>query len=239
MQYYRHKLSIFFTERLPLGIPFAPIICFLLINFIGTHIATTQCDVLTIQGEKMKKLYAMLAFCFGAMAAQAHADPVDVSYTVTGSAGNWNLDFSVANNLGGTNDIYFFGVDLSGRNITGSPTNWDPNNWPTWNNSPYGGSNTTYNNVWIDFGPNEIVPSATLSGFDVAVSDLNAPTSVQWFAVALNGIYTGGGNFNNSSNPGFEGTATSGAAVPEPASLALLGAGVLGVAASRRKKKAQ
>lgn len=53
------------------------------------------------------------------------ADPINVSYTVTGGPGDWTLDFSVNNNLGGAadQDFYFFGVDLSSSsNITGSPT---------------------------------------------------------------------------------------------------------------------
>jgi hypothetical protein len=34
------------------------------------------------------------------------AAPVDVTYTFSGSAGDWTYDFSVTNNLGGTNYIY-------------------------------------------------------------------------------------------------------------------------------------
>jgi hypothetical protein len=77
-----------------------------------------------------KKPWLLAAAVVAATALQgslAEANPVDVSYTVTGSAGNWTLDFSVTDNLGGTNDIYFFGVELSARDIVGSPTNWDPN----------------------------------------------------------------------------------------------------------------
>jgi hypothetical protein len=33
----------------------------------------------------------------------AQAGPVDVTYTFSGSAGDWTYGFSVTNNLGGTN----------------------------------------------------------------------------------------------------------------------------------------
>jgi hypothetical protein len=36
----------------------------------------------------------------------AQAAPVDVTYTFSGSAGDWTYDFSVTNNLGGTNYLY-------------------------------------------------------------------------------------------------------------------------------------
>src|SRR5262245_36697130 len=65
------------------------------------------------------------------------ADPIDVTYSVTGSAGSWVLDFSVTNNLGGTNDIYFFGVSLTDPNNIGGPAFWNP---------VFG--NPTYNNLW-------------------------------------------------------------------------------------------
>lgn len=159
------------------------------------------------------------------------------SYSVSGSSGNWSLDFSVNNNLGGTNDIYFFGVLLPARAITGSPTGWDPNGWPSWNNSSYGGSNINYNNNWIDFdytGPLTIQPGQTLSGFVAHDTAATAPTSVQWFAYAANGTYLGGDNFNTITNPGFEAAA---GAVPLPSSLLLFGPGLAGLAAMRRRFK--
>ena len=63
----------------------------------------------------------------------ARAAAVDVSYTASGSPSNWVLDFSVTNSLGGTNDIYFFGVSLpTGHNIVGSPTGYIANTWLEW-----------------------------------------------------------------------------------------------------------
>src|SRR5258708_10871209 len=81
---------------------------------------------------------------FGGLTS-ANANPVDVSFTASGSAGNWLLDFSITNNLGGTNDIYLFGVRLPARNEVGTPTGWDPNTSPGGLNwFGYGGSNTHY-----------------------------------------------------------------------------------------------
>ena len=53
----------------------------------------------------MKKLVYLILMLLGVLPT-AQASPVDVSYTVSGSAGNWALDFSITNNLGSTYDIY-------------------------------------------------------------------------------------------------------------------------------------
>lgn len=174
---------------------------------------------------------------FALTAGVAYAGPVDVTYSVSGSAGNWVLDFSVSNNLNpSTMGIYFFGVELdTGRNIVGSPTNFDPDAWSTWDNTGYGGSATIYNNNWIDFASNytSILPGGSLAGFQAVYTGASAPTSVKFFAFAndpTGGQYNGTDNFNNQWNPGFEGIAT----VPAPASLGLMG--LAGLAASRRRR---
>jgi hypothetical protein len=60
----------------------------------------------------------MVAF---GVSAPAAADTVDVSYTVSGSPGAWVYDFSVTNNIGGTNRIFMFGIQLGKTDIVGSP----------------------------------------------------------------------------------------------------------------------
>ncbi len=167
-------------------------------------------------------------------AGAAYAGPV-VSYSVSGSAGNWTLDFSVTNNLNPADmDIYFFGVELdTGRNIAGSPAGYDPNIWGTWDNTAAGGSSTIYNNIWIEFNYNLLLPGQMLSGFQALYTAATAPTEVDYFCFATSlsgGQYSGTDNFWNQFNPGFEGTAY----IPVPTSLALMG--LAGLAATRRRR---
>ena len=177
----------------------------------------------------------MISFCLVALlAGTVYAAPT-VSFNVSGSSGDWTLDFSVTNTLGDSNDIYFFGVDLP-AGITASPSVWDPS--ASWNNSLNGGSSTNYNNVWLTnpSGGNVILDGHTLSGFDVHDTSATAPTSVQWFAYAANGTYLGGDNFYYAYNPGFEGFASP-SSVPLPPSVLFMGTGILGLVGWRRFRK--
>lgn len=186
---------------------------------------------------KLTSIFAAFAL-LGTMAA-AQASDIDVSYTVSGSSGSWVYDFSATNNLGGTNDIYFFGIELEARNIAGSPVNWDPNANSSWNTGIYsGGQGINYDNIWIDGNfPTSLLPGQTLSGFKAASTELTARSSVRWFAFSSNGTYTGSFCTMNCGapygNPGFEYSALS--VVPVPAAVWLFGSalGVIGV--MRRK----
>jgi hypothetical protein len=192
-----------------------------------------------------------LAMALGAvtLGQPAYADPVDVSFTVTGSPGAWLLDFSVTNNLGGTNSIYYLNLQLPATSIVGSPAGWSYSsvNNP-WSNTAYGGSSIVYNNPWRVSGNSPIMPSGpmissgqTLSGFEVMDTDLVAPTSVLWTAFATLGTYNGPGCFSCGVNPGFEGLALDPpVATPLPGTLPLFagGLGALGLLGWRRKRKA-
>lgn len=185
---------------------------------------------------RSSKVFLFLS-AFLAAVATAAAAPV-VTYTVSGTSGNYTLDFSVTNNLTGTDqDIYLFGVLLSAPNVVGSPSSFDPTVFSTWTNSGYGGSSLLYNNVWLDGSESDLMPGQTLSGFDVQVSDATAPQAVPWFAFAasVSGLDAYGGSDyfgGDPTNPGFEGVAS-----PEPASWLLLIAGVGAFALLRLKTK--
>lgn len=176
----------------------------------------------------------------------ALAAPVDVSYKVLGSAGNYTYDFSVTNNLGDTNNIYFFGVNVPNGNAVDA-NGYNSTVWLTWNNDIYGGSNTVYNQNWVtnNVFDDSIHPGDANSSFQVISNDLNKLTSVNWFAFAYGGEYFGPGNERPSTpwNPLFEGSAKvlSDSPIPSPVpepevyAMMLAGLGLVGFM-SRRKK---
>ena len=164
-----------------------------------------------------------------------------VTYTATGSAGSWDLEFTLTSNLlPGEGDLYFLGVYLdSGRNITASPANWDPERFREWSNLSYGGSDIRYNNVWLNLysRPDDILSGESKSGFRAHSSSLVVPTTLPFFSFAAAGVYQGNSNYSNYWNPGFEGTATYTplSTVPEPASFAIVGIGLVALVRRRRK----
>jgi hypothetical protein len=168
----------------------------------------------------------------------AYALPIDVTVTTSGSPGDWTLDFSVTNNLSkGT--AYFFGVQLPGSDITGTPAGWDSTVWPQFNTANAGGANITYNNVWIDAGG--ISPGFTLSGFEAMDTQEDLPASIPWFVVVENADYTGSDYFNRSTNPGFQSAIELISPTPLPATLPLfaVGLGLVGYLARRRKQSSK
>ncbi len=219
---------------------------------------TVGCGV-SVKGMRMKPRWASLvaALLLFVAVGTGKAGPVDESYSVSGSAGNWLYDFSVTNNLGGSTEIYYYGVALPNA-VVGSivyPSGWFAGNPGGWNWSGYGGSNTNYNTLWITcpspscpagYPLSEIYTGQTLSGFQISDSGLTALTSVSWFAVDV-GYYAPPQPgcsficFAPYTNPGFEGLATPAAATSEtplPAALPLFGTG-LGITAflARRRKR--
>ena len=88
--------------------------------------------------------WLLISFCLVALlAGNVYAAP-SVAFKVSGSSGNWTLDFSVTNTLGANNNIYFFGVLLPAPDITATPSGWHA----------YPGSYKTF----INSGPNQQGP---------------------------------------------------------------------------------
>lgn len=171
-----------------------------------------------------KALPLAVALAMGFAASNAVAD--SASYTLSGSAGNWTLDFTFVNDLGVNDlDIYFVGFNLPGATYISSPSGW----------SDYGGY-AGYGVTPLNYGvsiPDMIQNGESLGGFKILSSSLSAPTSVGWFAMHYDWAHDG-----VSGNPVFYGDATVAvAAVPEPETYAMLlaGLGLLGFVARRRK----
>jgi hypothetical protein len=133
---------------------------------------------------------ATVAVLVGPLTVQsARANPIDVSYTVTGSASNWTLDFSVTNNISSTQDIYFFGVQEN--NWLAGPAGWS-------DAGSYSVNGTTYGITWLstpggnapDGTPN-VVFGQTMDGFQALDVSYLEPTSISWFASSVASNFQG------------------------------------------------
>jgi hypothetical protein len=176
---------------------------------------------------KKKILAACMAFsCLTTLATNCFAQAPTSSYTVTGSPGDWTLDFTVKNNmtLFPQQQLFYFGVataEAQFDTITSSPGNWsDDGAWDPVTDSDFIGLNITYNDTWVH-SPEFVGVTAghSLSGFDCTYTGLTVPTTFDFVAAlhADNDPYTGGGNmqggppnegYSPEVTPEFQGTAT-------------------------------
>jgi hypothetical protein len=168
-----------------------------------------------------------LTVCLSTLSTDLLAQPV-VNYTVSGTSGNYTLDFTINNTTPGTQgfDIYFFGVLVDGV-ASGSPSGYNSSYYSTIHAVEADGPafNWPFNNTWIDPTDTALPTGRTLSGFEVSDIDQSAPISVQYFAFGENNgvVYTGPGEVPDSSNPSnplFVGNTI--AVVPEPTILSII-----------------
>ena len=73
------------------------------------------------------KLFGLIASCgisFLGLLTDAQAIPVDVSGVLSGSPGDWTYNFSLTNNLTGTNNVYALSVFISDVTNIGQTASW-------------------------------------------------------------------------------------------------------------------
>ncbi len=194
----------------------------------------------------MKPIRGLLGLCLVwivLLGTRVMGGSVDVALAVSGSAGHYDLYFSVTNNEAAGQKIYLFGVLLGDVDQMEAPAGWNKNPNASFETAGFGGAVLVYNRLWqtsVSIGNDaDTIPfGETLPGFYLHSTAATAPTSVNWFAFSW-GYPEFTGDFYPGPNPGFEGVAVAtpggGAAVPEGgATVILIGIGLAAVALSRR-----
>lgn len=155
------------------------------------------------------KLSILAAAAFAFSVAAAEAAPVEVTYTVTGTSGDWYLNFTVTNNISINNEIYLlrFYVDQAVRAVSA------PKSWRYYDsNTSFYVSNQLYkfNHLWqggygnVNEGNFLIQNGESLSGFAVKSKSIFEPTYINWAAYTHGDSYYGPDvAFYSSDSPYF------------------------------------
>ena len=196
----------------------------------------------------MKNLVLSAIIVATLAAGAAKAEPIDFTFTVSGTAENWAYDFSVTNNLGYIWQIYFFGVALPNASSPVDTLGMSTGQIPHWSNYFYNSSTVDFNVNWLNNSSYQGVAPGATGHFLVSDTSVSALDEIHWHAFAYTGnsndVYTGGPYYGPKYNPGFEGiNATilpqNPPAVPEAETYAMLLSGLAVVGAFARRVRKQ
>ena len=176
----------------------------------------------------------VVLFLFFGFTVQSFASIIDVTYTAAVSGDHYILDFTITNNIPSGSDQYIFGW--------GASEDAEDPLFPVGGWIPTGG-HRMYSAHWGWVGPTgpnaiRIMPGEQRTGFTQPASNITATVYFYAEAYSPSGIgYQGQepGLFVYSSHGlTFEGVAMN-SSVPAPASLLLLGPGLVGLVGLRKR----